>query len=167
MGEVHNEWTSGTVRPGEVNNEWTSGTVRPPKPVVPDLGSASAPPPARRTSDLAPQSAPAAATGPSRTLWLALGLVLLVLFVVVLSGRDDTGSTSARDDTGSTSACDWKPGEAQGSHTLIGQRGDFSFYVDGQQRFIAVKPKPNGGFEHCTIALTPTTAAPAQPGAGS
>jgi hypothetical protein len=157
MGEVHNEWTSGTVRPGEVNNEW-SGTVRPPKPVVPDLGSASAPPPARRRSELAPQSAPAAAPRPSRTLWLALGLVLLVLFVVVLSGRDDTGSTSA---------CDWKPGEAEGSNTFIGQRGEFFFYVDGQQRFIAVRSKPNGGFEHCTIALTPTTPAPAQPGAGS
>jgi hypothetical protein len=155
MGEVHNEWTSGTVRPGEVNNEW-SGTVRPPKPVVPDLGSASAPPPARRRSELAPQSAPAAAPRPSRTLWLALGLVLLVLFVVVLSGRDDTGSTSA---------CDWKPGEAEGNYTFTARRGDIEFYVDGQN-FIAQRPAKDG-VEHCTIALTPTTPAPVYPGVGS
>lgn len=142
---------------GEVHNEWTSGTVRPPKPVVPDLGAASAPRPERRTSEFAPRSAPAAATGPSMTLWLALGLVLLVLFVLVLSGRDDAGSTSA---------CDWKPGKAEGRHALIGQSGDIVFYIDGQG-FIAERPKPKGGFEHCTIALTPTTPAPAQPGAGS
>ena len=92
-------------------------------------------------------------------MWLALGLVLLVLFVVVLSGRDDTSTTSA---------CDWKPGEAEGSQTFIGQRGEFFFYVDGQQqRFTAVRQVPGSGFEHCTIGLTPTTPAPTQPSAGS
>ena len=144
MGEVHNEWTSGTAR-------------RPPKPVVPDLGAPS-PPPARRTSQLAPQSAPAAATGPNRTLWLALGVVLLVLFVVVLSGRDDAGSTSA---------CDWKPGEAEGSRTFIGHTGDITVYLEDGQRFIAQQPTQDGGVQHCTIALNPTTDAPAQPGEGS
>jgi hypothetical protein len=139
MGEVHNEWTSGTAR-------------RPPKPVVPDLGAPS-PPPARRTSQLAPPSAPGATPGPSRTLWLALGLV-----VVVLSGRDGTSSTST---------CDWKPGEADGSRTFIGHTGDITVYLEDGKRFIAQQKTPNDEFQHCTIALTPTTDAPAQPGEGS
>lgn len=160
---------------GEVHNEWNSGTVRPPKPVVPDLGSAPAPPPERRMSELAPQPPPAAAPGSrmTRLLALALGLVLLVLFVIVLSGRDDTGSNSdvlsGRDDTGSNSDCDWKPGKAEGTLTRIGGSGDlavYADYVDGQRFIIAERSKPQGEFEHCTIALTPATPVPAQPGAG-
>ena len=92
---------------GGVSNEWDPKPRSAPKPVVPDMGTRPTPPrprqqpePGRPAPQAPPPPSPSAAE-PRTRAWLLAATVgaLVVLLVLVLSGRNDTGSNDVCDFT--------------------------------------------------------------------
>ncbi len=141
---------------GEVHNEWPSERITAPEPVAPAAPTAPSLPYPSATSDPVSRDKTAPRSGRERRLWLAVGAaaVLLILFVVVLSGRNGDRSRAS---------CEWIPGGSStpsrrgislAEFTMIHPEGsgDFTIRAEGNI-FRIVGPGVDETSESCTIEL--------------
>jgi hypothetical protein len=156
MGDIQNEWVSEPVKPTQ--------PVRPPEPsrpasaarptAAPVAGAPAVPgEPHRRIPTYEPSqhspvppasAAPASSRNP--TFWVAGGLAaaLVLLLVLVLSGRDSSSNTPD---------CQW----SGVGREVVGFEPNVEPYVvsSTDAGLTILRRQPNGAFESCTVRLAP------------